>query len=206
MNNKTFLIVVSILILASIIGLMSYLPGRFDSSSGPKMSVFPINIGQWQGKDIPLSEKDYEILETRNLIMREYKNPRGESIYLYIIYSEGNRKVAHPPEICLTGGGLNILDKASIQLTPSIRAVKMLMEKGDFRQVVVYWYKAGDAYTDQYLKQQLKIALGNTMGKKISGAMIRVSTNVKDNDDKSALSLIQSFVSQIEPLLPKYVP
>lgn len=206
MSNKTFIIVTLILAAGAGIGFMSYLPTRFDIGAKAKVADFPKTIGEWQATDIPLSERDYEILETRNLIMREYKNPKGESVYLYIVYSEDNRKVAHPPEICLSGGGLSILDKSSVQITDSIRATRLLTEKGDFRQLVIYWYKAANLNTDKYLKQQLKVVLDRTLGKRTSCALIRLTTDIKDNNQEAALESVKTFTKEIEPLLGRHVP
>ena len=72
---------------------------------------FPKEISQWKSEDIKLEEKVYEILETRNLFMREYKKPNEPGIVAYIIYADKNRKASHPPEVCLTGGGVTILNK-----------------------------------------------------------------------------------------------
>jgi len=206
MNNKTFIIVTVVLVAVATVGLLSYLPTRFDKATKVLMADFPMTVGDWQAADIPLSERDYEILETKNLIMRDYKNSKGDSIYLYIIYSENNRKVTHPPELCLTGGGLTIVDKSSIQLTDNLRTVKLLMEKGDARQIVAYWFRAGSLNTDSYVKQQLKVAFDLLRGKRTSCALIRLSTDIKDNEQDAALELLKSFTAQIEPLLPQYVP
>lgn len=104
------------------------------------------------------------------------------------------------------GSGATVVEKEKLKMSDSISANKMLAESPDNRQVVIYWYKAGSLNTNNYLKQQLKIALARTFGKSTSGALIRLSTNIKDSGENSALNLIKSFTSQIEPLLPKYVP
>jgi len=205
MNNKTFIIVAIILVAVAIVGLVSYLPTRFDISSKVKVADFPKVIGEWSATDIALSERDYEILETRNLIMRDYKNTKGDSIYLYIVYSEDNRKVSHPPEICYMGSGVTIADKSTAQITDSIKATKMLVEKADSRQLVIYWFKAGSLNTDKYLRQQLKIVIDRMLGKRTSGALIRVSTDINGSSDVS-LKLLKEFCGEIEPLLSSYVP
>jgi EpsI family protein len=169
------------------------------------MAAFPGVIGDWKSSDLPISERDYQILETRNLIMREYTNSKGDAVTLYIIYSENNRKVVHPPELCLTGGGQSIEDKNSVQIG-NIRAVKLLMQQGDSRQLVLYWFKAGNLNTDRYVKQQLKVVFDLLRGKKTSSALIRITTTVKDGDNQAALALLKGFVLEIESLLPKYVP
>jgi EpsI family protein len=82
----------------------------------------------------------------------------------------------------------------------------MIAEKTNSRQLVVYWFKAGALNTDQYIQQQLKVVLGRMMGKRTSGALIRLSIDIKNNDEATALKTLREFVSQTEPLLPKYIP
>jgi len=207
MNNKNFIIVVIILAIVSVVGLISYLPARSDSALKYKVGNFPKTIGEWTSKDLPLSERDYEILETRNLFVREYKNASGEVVYFYLIYSEDNRKVSHPPEVCYMGSGATVVNKSSVQLNNNLKAVKLLVDKDKSRQLVVYWFKAGKTNTDQYLKQQSKIVLDRMLGKRTSGAMIRLSVDIKDDKDVDrGLALIKSFTARIVPLLDKYVP
>lgn len=206
MSNKTFIIVIVILIAAGAIAISSYLPARIDAAAKIKVADFPMAIGEWQATEIPLSERDYEILETRNLFVRDYKSPQGDSVVLYIVYSEDNRKVSHPPEVCYMGSGASIVNKSSAQLTDSIRAVKLITETPKNEQMVVYWFKAGSLYTDQYLKQQLKIVVDKMLRKGTSGALIRVSADIKDNNQEGALRLLEGFTRQIEPLLERYIP
>ena len=205
MNNRNFIITILVLVAAVIIGFISYFPSRFENKNKIMMSSFPKTIGDWRAKDIPISERDYEILETRNLIMREYTNSKKEAITLYIIYSENNRKVVHPPELCLTGGGQSIEDRGSVKIG-NIQAVRLLMERGDFRQMVLYWFKAGDLNTDRYVKQQLKVVLDLLRGRKTSSALIRITTEIKNNNNQSTLALLRQFVLEVEKLMRKYVP
>lgn len=206
MKNKAFIIVIFVLTLVSIIGLASYMPARFDISSKVKVADFPKTIREWTSTEIPLSKRDYEILETTNLFVRDYKNPKGDSVVLYVVYSEDNRKVTHPPEVCYMGSGLTIVNKSPVLISNAIKATKMIVEKNDSRQLVAYWFKAGKLYTDKYLKQQIKIVTDRMFGKRTSGALIRLSTDITDNNHDAALSLIEGFVEEIEPLLVRYVP
>jgi len=206
MNNKNFFIVIAILAAVSAVALVSYLPTHIDVTSKTKVSNFPITVGDWKGTDIPVEDKVYEILETKNLFIREYKNSEGEAIYFYVVYSEDNRKVSHPPEVCLLGSGVSVVAKAPLQLTDTVKANKLIVKKGDYAQLVAYWYKAGKLSTDKYLKQQLKVVLDRTFGKRTAGALIRISTDIKENNQEAALNLIRSFCNQIEPLLAQYVP
>ena len=206
MNNKTFIIVAAILALVATVALASYLPTRTDIALKTKVADFPLTIGQWQGKELPLSEEDYKILETKNLFVRDYKNAQGSTVQLYVVYSEDNRKVSHPPEVCYMGGGVTIVDKSMAELTPAIKAMKMTIENKDSQQIVVYTFKAGDIYTAQYTQQQWKVTIDRLFGKRTSGALIRFSADIKNNNPQAAFNLIKSFCTEIEPLLAKHMP
>jgi EpsI family protein len=105
------------------------------------------------------------------------------------------------------GSGVTITDKSQVQISDTIRANKLIVEQADARQLVVYWYKAGNFYTDNYLKQQLKVSLDRTFRKSTSGAMLRFSVDLKDSmDESAALELIRGFYAQIATDLEKYVP
>ncbi|MFA6217014.1 MAG: exosortase C-terminal domain/associated protein EpsI [Candidatus Omnitrophota bacterium] len=206
MNNKIYSIVVVILVFAALISYAAYFPTKLASQTERMISDFPLVIGEWTGEDMVLSDRVYELLETRNLIMRNYHNKKGEIINLYIVYSQDNRKVSHPPEICLQGDGAAIVDKSTLQVTDSIVANKLVIEKELSRELGVYWYKAGKVYSNNYILQQLRSSLGGMFGKRVSSALIRVLTSVEGGKDDLALTRIKEFCRLIEPLLPQYVP
>ena len=207
MNNKNFVILMVILALAALISLSSYMPARSGGGDKIRVADFPMQVGLWQAKDIPLSERDYQILETRNLFVRDYTNPDQESVYFYVVYSQDNRKASHPPEVCYMGSGLTIVDKSSFQLTPEIKATKMMVDKsGGQKQMVVYWLKAGALQTDKYLNQQFKMVMDRTFGRKTSGALLRLSTDITNDNTEEALQRIRKFAREIEPLIEKYIP
>jgi EpsI family protein len=205
MKNVLFITAAAIL---AIIAVVCNMPKAFDESKEAEVSNFPMIIGQWQGKDIPIPERDYAILETRNLIIREYKNPvSGESVILYIIYSAGdNRRALHPPEICYTGAGAAIAEKSVIPVTGLIKANKFTIKTKNSSQLVIYWFKLADLNTYSYLKQQMKMVTDAMFKGRATGAMIRVSCNITDGDEGAAMEVIRGFCGEIEPLVEKYVP
>lgn len=206
MNDKKFIIVIVILAVTAGISFLAYMPAKFEDSSIVKMADFPKTIGDWTSEDITLSKREYELLETNNLIMRNYTNKNGDKVNLYIIYSQENRKVSHPPEICLQGGGAAITNKIPLQITGSINATKIILEKNAIPELAAYWYKAGKFHTNSYLKQQLNMSINRIFGKKTSIALIRVLTKIEDNKEEAALNKLKGFCKLIEPLLAQYVP
>lgn len=207
-NKKQFIIVLSILIAVMLISVPSYLIVPKEKSE-VLVSKFPMQIGAWQGKDLPIEERAYEILETKNLILREYA--KGEDkVYLYIIYSQDNRKVSHPPEVCFEGSGVTIVKKDKIPLeladNKKIFANELIVEKAGISNIVVYWYKAGEYYIDNYVKQQLHIALSRLSLKHTSGALIRLSAEVSTLDSERALENIKSFAKEASSHFSQIIP
>lgn len=203
MNTKVFILLVSILVAVAIIANM---PVKFDPSKEAQMAQIPKEIGEWKGTDVPLSEHDYQILETKNLVMREYKNDTGDLVYLYIIYSADNRRALHPPEVCYSGGGGTIVQKSVIPLTDDFKVNKFLVERKGVKHLVVYWFRSTTLNTYSYLKQQSKTVFDRLLGRKTSGSMIRVSADFKQGKEEATLELIKDFYAQLMPLLDKYVP
>jgi len=206
MKNLPFVIVLGVLLLAGSVGYKYYFMKLQDSGLVAQMADFPKEVGEWKSNDIPMSQRVYELLETDNLIMREYVDEQGNELNLYIIYSADNRKVAHPPEICLQGDGMEVLGQSKVKVTDSIEATQLTMEKGPARQIAVYWYKTGNYYTSDYLDQQLRVSANRLLGKSTALALIRVIVPVKDGNQAEAFNRIQSFCFLLQPLLDKYVP
>ncbi len=174
---------------------------------------FPRTIGNWNSEEIKLTKLELEILETDNVFVRKYTSPEGAEVYLYVVYSQNNRKVSHPPEICYTGGGATILNSHQETLDvgqpgkpQAISTIHFLVEWREIQQDVFYWFKVGDTFTSNYWKQQGLIALKSFLGKPSSSAMIRLSANIPPGDTKKSIEDINSFARLIIPYLKQYLP
>ena len=217
-NTKQFVIILLILIAVLAISLPSYLIAPKEKGE-VLVSKLPMQIGEWKGEDLPIEARAFEIFETKNLILREYA--KGDTkVYLYIIYSQDNRKVSHPPEVCFEGSGITIIKKDKIQMelannNPTragtragrkILANKLIVEKEGISNVIVYWYKAGDYYIDNYLKQQLRIALSRLQFKRTSGALIRLSAEISPSNPDRALASIKAFARDASTYFERIIP
>jgi len=173
---------------------------------------FPKTIGSWHSVDLTITKDEFEILETKNAFVRLYTNSVDQSkIYLYLVYSQTNRKVAHPPEICYTGSGLTIIedvhDTIPVQYKNlTIQANRLRMNKGNSVQIAYYWFKVGDHFTSNYWKQQILIAFYTLLGRHPSSALVRVSADIIDNDANKTVKCIKAFIGLITPKLFLYLP
>lgn len=173
------------------------------------ISSFPTRIGQWESEEIPLSEDELNILETKNVFVRKYSNPEGQAIYLYIIYAQNNRKVSHPPEICYAGGGAVILENEQDFIVAdgvNIVVNRLMVENNLISQIVFYWFKVGNSFTPNYWKQQVLVLLKAFLGQSASNALIRISVVVRNEDKAAAVIQAKKFGELIIPYINKYLP
>lgn len=201
-NTVGYIAIIVALILSSVISLNLFLRER---TAHDKLDIhkFPLVVGEWKGKEIPMEEYVYQILETRNLITREYKKGANDTLYLTIIYSETNRSVFHPPEVCMVGSGIDIVDKQPERVDSgknSFFTNKLYAEKKDYKELVLYSYKAGNLYTDNFYLQQAYLALHQLFGRNVPGATVRVSMQLR-GDEKDTLAALKAFLAQTVKIL-----
>jgi EpsI family protein len=142
---------------------------------------FPERIGRWQmTARHPAGKREMELLETGNILSREYRDEQGREVGLALVYDpSGNRKMAHPQEICLTADGMQTLDKRCVELGDTgIQAERLLMENDSRRSLFYYWYKAGPHQSGSYVASQLRLAYYGLSGAGGGTALIRISTGV----------------------------
>ena len=108
MQNR-YLIIIAIMLLTSVfVHFLSY-DTYYEAEAGIRaIKNIPLEFGQWQGKDIPLDEQIYEILETRSIINRAYLGKNGKEVLLSIVYYPETKVDFHAPEACLAGRGIQI--------------------------------------------------------------------------------------------------
>ncbi|MGQ9609408.1 MAG: exosortase C-terminal domain/associated protein EpsI [bacterium] len=205
-SNKRFIIAFILLSFTAIITYGSYsLRNYSDELYTPKI---PLIIGNWYGKELGMDERTYKILETKDAIMREYINS-NDTVLLAIVFSQDNRKVAHPPEVCFAGGGWERSDRGIETLIINGREIKMnrlILQKDSWKQVVLYLYKSGDKLTENYYAQQFNIILNGMLSKDTSSALIRVSANVYDGDVSEKIALTKNFFREIIPIIEQKLP
>ncbi len=210
--ENPYLIIVSLFLISAAISWQLYFK-VYSQKDTKSIHTFPREIAGWTAEELPIADKEKAILETDNVFTRRYTSPQGEEIYLFIVYSQNNRKVSHPPEVCYTGSGATILsnihDSFSADSTAlkDIKVNRVTVEQGRERQIFFYWFKVGDAFTPNYWKQQGLIALKSFRGQPSSSALIRISTPAQnERDDENATRRLKGFSRIILPHIYKHLP
>jgi len=71
------------------------------------LSEFPMALGDWQGRDVPISDTVLKVAGNDDYLSRFYVNPKiraGSAIYVGYT-SEPRRMLGHRPQVCYVGSG-----------------------------------------------------------------------------------------------------
>ncbi len=220
---KPWPFVVASLILVGTLGLMQSLShGELILGKKP-FSEFPMILAdRWQGKETPLEEKILEILKVSDYLMRIY-NPTASSsgltqtpplvpISLYIGYYESQRTGAtyHSPKNCLPGAGWSFADTsmASVPIAndeQSILINKVLIQKGDNKQLVLYWYHdRGRVIASEYWAKGYMIWDSMTANR-TDGSLVRIIVPVNGTTEE-AFEVGVAFLRDMWPALLSHMP
>ncbi len=165
---------------------------------------------QWHSYDLTMDEQTLAILETRDYLFRRYVGHGVTPVDFCVIFSQDNRKGTHPPEVCLEGGGQDIIAKADL-VVPGVEGRgdipcrELIVQSGANKQYFLYVYKCGDSYTRSFWVQQYIIFTNGLLNRNASGALIRVSTPV-GNDLAAARRRAMQFLVVAVPYLDRALP
>jgi EpsI family protein len=192
--------VLSSLLLCTALFSHFFLYREITARSTEKLTDFPVQIGHWRMTfERPPTEREMELLETENIMTRVYRDDAGREVALVLVYDpSGNRKMAHPQEICLKADGMEALQKSSVAIRDTdISAERLLMERAGKRTVYYYWFKAGDYQSGSYIGSQLRLAMHSLSGDAEGTALIRMSS-AATGDGADADRVLQDFAVDAE--------
>ena len=160
------------------------------------------------GYDMPLSDRVLRILEYPSYINRRYVAPDADPIYLSFIYHKDNRKAVHPPDVCVEGGGNDIVAKTNMdvrgvlgqEVVPS-RELLVINSQAN-KTYHLYVYRCGDTYTRSFWYQQWVIFINGLQNRNSSSGLIHITTPVT-TDVKTAQQRCVEMIRTILPYLDK---
>jgi Protein of unknown function (DUF3485) len=86
--------------------------GRFQGSDiteeqfAEMLKNVPMNIGDWEGKDLPVEDQVKKTAGARGYVSRSYKNSiSGETVSIWLIVGHSKDIVRHTPDICYPSSG-----------------------------------------------------------------------------------------------------
>lgn len=193
------------------------LPPRDD------FAAFPLEIDDWRcARNEPLDPDVIENLgATDTLVCNYVRSDYTSAIGLYIGYhatqirEEGGgagENSIHPPAHCLPGSGWDIIDSRSVPIDlpgltdPNGTAKRLIIAKGDQRQLVYYWYQMGGRVVSEDWQKILFVGYDRARRGRTDGALVRFTMGFGRSGDEAAETKLRDFARRVVPMLPQYVP
>jgi len=123
---------------------------QYDFTLGPNLEEFPLQLGQWEGADIPQSNLEvFILLEPEEYIYRRYKDQDGHILWLSMIGSRKSKSF-HPPQICYSADGWRTqVSSSALGLEAGeVYALQLDADREGQRHLVLYFYLWSDATRD----------------------------------------------------------
>ena len=175
---------------------------------------FPLSLGDWQGRDLPISPETLEVLGPGDFLTRDYFNPAQHEIAnLFIAFFPSQRQgdTIHSPKNCLPGAGWIPVDSTRIWLNGEdgrkVEVNQFILQKEGERALVLYWYQAhGHVTPSEYMAKYHLVADSIVMNRS-DGALVRIATLLKNGESPSdAETRAVRFAQLVMPHLDNYIP
>jgi len=181
-----------------------------DILKGALPAQISIDGDQWYSYVLEFNAKTLVVLETEAAILRRYVRPPDSVVDFCLVFSKDNRKGTHPPDLCLEGGGQDIIAKNAILLKnipgrTKLSCRELVIQSGPKQTYYLYTYKCGNTYTGSFWLQQFMIFLNGLLDRNASGALIRISTPVETGVDEARTKVIK-FLRMGIPYLDRALP
>jgi exosortase D (VPLPA-CTERM-specific) len=209
----TFIAASAVLVIFVVIGLALPRPAEIVPSRRSFVD-YPMQLNGWTGHRQALEGIYLDQLKLDDYLLAEYAGDGGV-INLYVSYYNSQRKgdAVHSPRACLPGGGWQLRD-FNQRAIPAVRingqplrVNRTLIELGDQRQLVYYWFQQRGRIVTNELAVKWYLFWDAVTRHRTDGAMVRIIAPVQIGGDESAADRrLTEFASQIAADLPRYVP
>lgn len=178
------------------------------------LGEMPKQVGSWRqvGPDQRFDQQTESVLRADDYLSRTYVHEEGRQASFYVGYYKSQRSGAtyHSPLNCLPGSGWEMGEGAPITITPadgsgSFEANRYIVENGDDRQLLVYWYQGRGRKVASEYWGKIYTVIDSIQRRRSDGAMVRVMMPVGRSEEET-LKLAADLAGQAAPALREFVP
>ena len=209
MIGKPHFIAVYLLLIA--VGLFLQLHRDLAIPTNKPFQQFPTQVSLWRMSGESFLSSDVQnVLKASDTLMRQYENPEGDKVELYIGYHGGGKDSGeiHSPKHCLPGSGW--LESSStraglLAAGEDLNLVRAVYQKGEARELFLYWYDVrGDSLSDEFSLKGRQI-LNSLLHRRRDASFIRISVPFQ-GDEERALAVGENFVKSFLPSIRSFLP
>jgi len=198
------------------VALMSTVLAERQEAPPPRITFvdFPMHLDKWSGATLALEKQYIDRLQFDDYVLADYRSDEQQPVNFYVAYYRSQKKgqSAHSPQSCLPGGGWEIQSLSSTAwpssvIGKSLQANRVVIQKRDQKQVVLYWFKQRDRIlTSEYLVKWY-LLWDAIFRQRTDGALVRLASPVGPGESEAEVDKrLMAFASTIEPELLRFVP
>lgn len=206
-RNRQIIIILLLVVFAG--GVVSYSTTNTNKESKHILDAIPFTFQNWRGENLELTADVLNILQTESILVREYRNDKGDKVTLAVVYYPDNKLGFHQPESCLGGIGYTIVEDGiknlnfSLSTNYSLQVKWLHYNRNQTHELIYYFYETNDYITPNYLSFRWQMLLNQLKYKQTNGALIRVSTPIQRNSPPE--KILQEFLFKIFPFIENYI-
>lgn len=219
-QNKTPFLNSTLLILSAVIGLQTLAYFSFTKSekvaAGRPLVELPQTLGVWQKTQEGVVDAETQaVLRADDTLNRSYGNSSlgvGANLFVAAFRSQRTGAAPHSPKNCLPGAGWTpvVNDQIMVALpgrTEPIEVNRYIIQRGDTKSLVLYWYQSRDRTVAREYKAKLYTMLDAIKDNRTDTALVRVVIGLGGNDSNekaqaAAEDFIRSFYAPLRQFLP----
>jgi EpsI family protein len=171
-----------------------------------RLAAIPSAIGDWRGRDLEVTERQQGLLETRDVLLREYRGGADE-VLACVAVAGPSSKAAHPPEVCYRGQGWHVVAQTIWDAPLGGRSrplCELIVEREGARELVWSWYRVGADETESWWREQWLAVKARLAGRDVPAALLRFSTPVADpagpEEQRAAQARLVRFLGMFLPV------
>jgi len=174
------------------------------------LKEFSSSVPGWKARGaLHLDRGVIDVLGLSDYVLREYVDPNGRNVWLYVAYyAQG--PAFHSPKLCLPGSGWEPIEAERLVLPVTSAAGgvpvnRYVVQKGKKRELLLYWYQSQGRAMAGDLEAKLFLFDSALRRHRKDSALVRVSSPLFGSQAET-LSLQAGFVQSLYPLLEKFLP
>jgi EpsI family protein len=112
----------------------------------------------------------------------------------------------------MPGAGWNIIQTSLEQVTipnsnpEKIEMIKLLLEKADQQQVILYWFQSRGRFIASEYMQRIYVVIDSIAKHRTDGSFIRLMAPVINGNVERTSSYLRDFARLLLPILQEYIP
>lgn len=180
---------------------------QMEPIKNEQLFEFPLQIGQWNGVDVPMEDRIFESLETPYAILKNYTNDQNIKINFVIVWYDDKEIAFHSAAACLGGLGDRVKEDTTYNFQldngQNINVGRIVTEKFLSQYLVLYYYINDGYITGNQIDLRRNVIKKRLMFQRTSAAFVRIMMPVTGSQENSE-QLIEDFLELTLPLVDKY--